>query len=226
MKKRLTVNVDAEVIPAAKRYARDRGVSLSSLVERSLRELAAEDGAAASDAEPTTAAEWEARRAAWFAGLRRNRRPAGPNADGLHDFRAGTGDEDSEEVARAWATRWRAWFNGELPPPRRSKDPRYRYLDEGLGKTYGIRWTEDDEPSAAEPPAGRDARRPGGDHTDDDRGSWLDRWLEQAGPPTGKLKPPTGDDPRYEYYWYKYRLWEGNEEEASVADDQHARATR
>ena len=45
MKKRLTVNVDAEVIPAAKRYARARGVTVSSLVEGALRELAAEDGA-------------------------------------------------------------------------------------------------------------------------------------------------------------------------------------
>ena len=51
MKKRLTVNVDAEVIPAAKRYARALGVSLSSLVEESLRELAAEDGQDGGDAD-------------------------------------------------------------------------------------------------------------------------------------------------------------------------------
>ena len=43
MKKRLTVNVDAELIPSAKRYARERGVTLSSLVEESLRELARDD---------------------------------------------------------------------------------------------------------------------------------------------------------------------------------------
>ena len=42
MKKRLTVNVDAEVIPAAKRYARARGVTVSSLVEGALRDLAAD----------------------------------------------------------------------------------------------------------------------------------------------------------------------------------------
>ena len=40
MKQKLTITVDAELLPAAKRYARSRGVSLSSLVEQSLRELA------------------------------------------------------------------------------------------------------------------------------------------------------------------------------------------
>ena len=40
MKQKLTITVDAELLPAAKRYARSRGVSLSSLVERSLREMA------------------------------------------------------------------------------------------------------------------------------------------------------------------------------------------
>ena len=40
MKQKLTITVDAELLPAAKRYARSRGVSLSSLVEQSLREMA------------------------------------------------------------------------------------------------------------------------------------------------------------------------------------------
>ena len=43
MKPNLTITVDAELLPVAKRYARARGVSLSSLIERSLRELAGED---------------------------------------------------------------------------------------------------------------------------------------------------------------------------------------
>ena len=43
MKKKLTITVDAELLPAARRYARSRGVSLSSLVERSLREMAGEE---------------------------------------------------------------------------------------------------------------------------------------------------------------------------------------
>ena len=43
MKQKLTITVDAELLPVAKRYARARGVSLSSLIERSLRELAGED---------------------------------------------------------------------------------------------------------------------------------------------------------------------------------------
>lgn len=43
MKQKLTITVDAELLPAAKRYARSRGVSLSSLIEQSLREMAGED---------------------------------------------------------------------------------------------------------------------------------------------------------------------------------------
>lgn len=42
MKQKLTVTVDAELIPRAKRYARSRGVSLSYLVEQSLREVTKE----------------------------------------------------------------------------------------------------------------------------------------------------------------------------------------
>ena len=40
MKQKLTITVDAELVPLAKRYARTCGVSLSSLVEQSLREAA------------------------------------------------------------------------------------------------------------------------------------------------------------------------------------------
>ena len=43
MKKKLTVTVDAKVLPRAKRYARSRGVSLSSIIERSLRDVVGED---------------------------------------------------------------------------------------------------------------------------------------------------------------------------------------
>ena len=43
MKRKLTITVDAELLPAAKRYARARGVSLSSLIEQSLREMAGEE---------------------------------------------------------------------------------------------------------------------------------------------------------------------------------------
>ena len=42
MKQKLTITVDAELIPLAKRYARSRGVSLSNLVEESLREVTME----------------------------------------------------------------------------------------------------------------------------------------------------------------------------------------
>ena len=43
MKKKLTITVDAELIPRAKRYARGRGVSLSSLIEEALRDMAGEE---------------------------------------------------------------------------------------------------------------------------------------------------------------------------------------
>lgn len=43
MKKKLTITVDAELLPRAKRYARSCGVSLSSIIERSLREVAGEE---------------------------------------------------------------------------------------------------------------------------------------------------------------------------------------
>ncbi len=39
MKQKLTVTVDAELVPIAKRFARSRGVSLSSLIEQALREI-------------------------------------------------------------------------------------------------------------------------------------------------------------------------------------------
>lgn len=39
MKAKLTVTIDEEVVPRAKEYARARGISLSQLIENSLREL-------------------------------------------------------------------------------------------------------------------------------------------------------------------------------------------
>lgn len=60
MKQRLTITVDAEVAPVAKRYARSRGMSLSSLVEQALRELTA-------DMEPSFAEQWAG---AWEGKLR------------------------------------------------------------------------------------------------------------------------------------------------------------
>lgn len=51
MKRKLTITVDAELIPAAKRYARSRGVSLSSLVEQSLRDVT-------SNGSPSFASRW------------------------------------------------------------------------------------------------------------------------------------------------------------------------
>ncbi len=39
MKQKLTITVDGELVPKAKRYARSQGVSLSSLIETELRDL-------------------------------------------------------------------------------------------------------------------------------------------------------------------------------------------
>jgi post-segregation antitoxin (ccd killing protein) len=43
MKRKLTLTIDSELLPRAKRYARARGVSLSSLVEDALRGMASEE---------------------------------------------------------------------------------------------------------------------------------------------------------------------------------------
>ncbi len=51
MKQKLTITVDSELLPVAKRYARSRGVSLSSLIEQSLREVAGEHA-------PSFASRW------------------------------------------------------------------------------------------------------------------------------------------------------------------------
>jgi len=54
MKRKLTITVDEDLLPKAKRYARSRGVSLSSLVEQSLRQVAGEDS-------PSFASRWRGR---------------------------------------------------------------------------------------------------------------------------------------------------------------------
>lgn len=54
MKTKLTITVDREVLPKAKRYARSRGVSLSSLIEGALREMADPD-------RPSFARKWRGR---------------------------------------------------------------------------------------------------------------------------------------------------------------------
>ena len=51
MKQKLTITVDAELVPIAKQCARSRGVSLSSLIEQSLREVAG-------DHPPSFASRW------------------------------------------------------------------------------------------------------------------------------------------------------------------------
>ena len=43
MKKKLTVTIDPELIPVAKRYAKSRGMSLSALIEKYLAETTHRD---------------------------------------------------------------------------------------------------------------------------------------------------------------------------------------
>ena len=54
MKQKLTITVDSQLVPAAKRHARAQGVSLSSLIEASLREVVDEH-------EPSFASRWRGR---------------------------------------------------------------------------------------------------------------------------------------------------------------------
>lgn len=52
MKTKLTVTIDRDLIPKAKRYARAHGVSLSELIEASMRQLGTEEHA------PTFSSRW------------------------------------------------------------------------------------------------------------------------------------------------------------------------
>ena len=54
MKQKVAITVDAELVPKANRYARSRGMSLSSLIEQSLREVVGEGA-------PSFAARWRGR---------------------------------------------------------------------------------------------------------------------------------------------------------------------
>lgn len=42
MKTKLTITIDSELVPLAKKYAKSQGVSLSSLVEQALRDMTKE----------------------------------------------------------------------------------------------------------------------------------------------------------------------------------------
>ena len=54
MKQKCTIMVDADLLPKAKRYARSRGLSLSALIEQSLRQKAGETA-------PSFASRWQGR---------------------------------------------------------------------------------------------------------------------------------------------------------------------
>ncbi|MDE0207504.1 MAG: DUF6364 family protein [Candidatus Tectomicrobia bacterium] len=54
MKQKLTITGDAELLQVVKHYARSRGVSMSSIIEQSLREVAGEHAA-------SFAARWQGR---------------------------------------------------------------------------------------------------------------------------------------------------------------------
>lgn len=54
MKTKLTVSIDRDLLPRAKRSARRRGVSLSSVIEKALTRLAEEDS-------PSFSSKWRGR---------------------------------------------------------------------------------------------------------------------------------------------------------------------
>lgn len=55
MKTKLTLTIDEDLVPEAKRFARSRGMSLSQLIEQKLREeMAAPEG-------PTFSSRWRGR---------------------------------------------------------------------------------------------------------------------------------------------------------------------
>lgn len=49
MKTKLTITVDADLLPRAKRYARSRGVSLSSLINDALQTMAGDEAPSFAD---------------------------------------------------------------------------------------------------------------------------------------------------------------------------------
>ncbi len=73
MKSKLTITVDSELIPAAKRYARSKGVSLSAVIEQALRE-------ATDTSEPPFMEYWRER----FAKSRKA--PPEPGTDPRYDY--------------------------------------------------------------------------------------------------------------------------------------------
>ena len=99
MKKKLTITVDADVLPLAKRYAKSKGVSLSSLVEQALRDLTREE-------EPTFSEKWR--------GKFRAARGGDPEQ---------TPSDTTEEREPTFSEKWR----GKFKLAERGT-PRYEYL--------------------------------------------------------------------------------------------------
>ncbi len=54
MKHKLTITVDADLLPVARQYAAAKGISLSALIEHALRELTSEET-------PTFSTRWRGR---------------------------------------------------------------------------------------------------------------------------------------------------------------------
>ena len=100
MKSKLTITVDAELIPAAKQFARSHGVSLSSLVEKALRE-------ATEKPEPP----FPERRRGKFEAVE------GPRVEPL-------------KPEPPFSERWRRRLAQapRIEPPKPGEDPRYDYL--------------------------------------------------------------------------------------------------
>ena len=152
MKKRLTVNVDAELIPAVKRRARALGVSLSSLLEQRLREILADERGSVTlrapvkpkgeSAEPTAQepnhkdrtrkqgldapepTEPNTETASWA--QRRRGIPSEDAVDEFPEFELPPG-EPPREGATSWVQQWAGILEGTSGPPP-GENPRYDHL--------------------------------------------------------------------------------------------------
>ena len=110
MKKRLTINIDAALIPEAKRYARMHGISVSALAEEALRGLAAEGVAPPAGAPDEEAVPHEA------------------GANDCPEFELPPRDPP-REGATSWVQQWAGILEGPGPPP--GEDRRYDHLARG-----------------------------------------------------------------------------------------------
>lgn len=98
MKKKLTITIDADILPLAHRYAKSKGVSLSSLVEQVLRDMTREE-------EPTFPEKW------------RGRIRAAAN-DAPEQAPSDTAEEREPTFSEKWRGKFKYMTDGEIESAR------------------------------------------------------------------------------------------------------------